>query len=1300
MKAVLGLKLDPWHDTGASMVLDDGSKLRVVAISQERLDRVKNSRAFPAEAILYCLETAGCRLEDIDLVVADYICSPSLEDRFAPGPNGGPSPKREFFQRLEERGIPVVFAEHHLCHAASAYYATEWDEATAVVIDGHGSNYETQTLYNCRGNGITKVATSRQPGIGWMYCAVTECLLGFQHLQDGKTMGLAGWAKDGGPWTQFFRGHTPPGSTFDIVYPQFAEGAERWKLTAPDGLARRQPKDDPVRAPFAEYAYAAQSALESGVMQLIRAAARTLPSKRLCYSGGVALNIPANRLILDSGLYDDVFIQPAASDSGIPLGAALFGYYSVLGGEKRWRMEHAFLGRDYSAREMDAAVNAWKGPREDYDVEHVARILTNDYLLAWSQGASEYGPRALGHRSILCLPRHPGMKAYLNHEVKHREMFRPFAPLVPLESQSEYFDLGVPSPFMLINAGVNPGKATLMPAVVHADGTARVQSIRQREHPELHALLHRIGGLTGVPVLLNTSLNLAGEPIVETPAQAVDLFSRSRLDALVIGGTLLTKVPLQQLLEHRNPHLLQSPPPPVDSIDRPAPAPPILAWSPAELDVATDEFLTVCGTGRTLVAMPGAGAIVSRLLARGVEAWGLDPSPANGHDPATGRCVSGGLDLLPFDRAPFESAYLAGVLDDLPPGELRALAARLRESGVKSLVIRVGRRVTQPPESRDRVWWERIFLGAGFRKHPLRFRVLPYERLAHRDGEILLHFERVTPTGAVRDRTLVDDGLANDPSRQAGALSDALLVRYELAVPFVRPGSTVLDLGCETGAGLHLLQRATRAARFIGAHPEPASIDYARAHFGTHTTDFRSAAPADLLEELPEASVDFVILAQDLEEADAVDGLLNGAARILAPGGRLMFVFRSGTLCLPRQLEDALRGRFLLETSYHQAGGGGPADFISVTRSDLNRLTFDSADTWVVVAMKDPVCHPVPEYRETVFGHVAPSGHASLRYPEFYRNPWILHSLLHAGYRATSPTILVDSAVRLLREMPAESADLGAALCLLIYRTIEGAAPTDPPLSELLERSRAYLSIPVPNVHQLRWQVSISYALGWFHLRQGDFPLAREGFERCAAMDSLAFSTHLATKTTDALFWSGWLAYTSGDGDAAGAAWKRGLEFGERLLRQPLNDTLMNPACPNLFDYGDGMRELVYALENVAKCANGIHCLALEAQGISTRWDLIHNSFRFQHGTVTDALRHAQRQVERLCEDVAQARAQHEATRRELRERTAELNQARQQLQEAKAPPATRASHQQMQQVVAQLARLQKATPPPAARRR
>ncbi len=192
MKAILGLKLDPWHDTGAAIVLDDGSRLRVVAISQERLDRVKHSRAFPAEAISYCLAEVGCQLKDLGLIVADFILKPTADDLF-PGDGRAPSAaKLNFFREIRDLGIPVIFAEHHLCHAASAFYATDWDDAATLVIDGHGSYYETQSIFSCRAGGITKLATSHRPGIGWMYSAVTERLLGFDHLQDGKTMGLAG----------------------------------------------------------------------------------------------------------------------------------------------------------------------------------------------------------------------------------------------------------------------------------------------------------------------------------------------------------------------------------------------------------------------------------------------------------------------------------------------------------------------------------------------------------------------------------------------------------------------------------------------------------------------------------------------------------------------------------------------------------------------------------------------------------------------------------------------------------------------------------------------------------------------------------------------------------------------------------------------------------------------------------------------------------------------------------------------------------------------------------------------------
>ncbi len=555
MKAVLGLKLDPWHDTGAAVVLDDGSRLRVVAISQERLDRIKHSRAFPAEAITYCLETAGCTLKDLSLVVSDFIVSPTVDDRATWVEQPAPDEKQNFFREINNLGIPAVFAEHHVCHAASAYYATDWADAAALVIDGLGSHYETQSIFNCSGNGITKVATSRKPGIGLMYNAVTELLLGFEHLQEGKTMGLAGHAKNGGKWAEYFRGKTDAYNPCQIIYDQFVEKEPALKLTAPAHLPKRKPADDPVSGPFPQYAYAAQSSLESSVLHMVRATARMLPAKRLCYSGGVALNIPANRMILDSGLYDDLFIQPAASDSGIPLGAALLGYYSILGGAKRWSMEHAFLGRNYDLKQTGTASTAWRGPSGEYSTQNVARLLANDYLVAWVQGPSEYGPRALGHRSILCLPRDPQMKAYLNREVKHREMFRPFAPIVPVEEQGNFFDLSVQSPFMLLNATVHPDKAALIPAIVHADGTARVQSIRRSEQPELHALLQEIGTATGVPILLNTSLNLAGEPIVETPAEAIDLFKRSRLDALVLGQHLLTKKPLQELFSAKNPGL-------------------------------------------------------------------------------------------------------------------------------------------------------------------------------------------------------------------------------------------------------------------------------------------------------------------------------------------------------------------------------------------------------------------------------------------------------------------------------------------------------------------------------------------------------------------------------------------------------------------------------------------------------------------------------------------------------------------------------------------------------------------------
>jgi len=695
-----------------------------------------------------------------------------------------------------------------------------------------------------------------------------------------------------------------------------------------------------------------------------------------------------------------------------------------------------------------------------------------------------------------------------------------------------------------------------------------------------------------------------------------------------------------------------------------------------ELDVWADELMTVAGPGRTLIAMPGAGALVKSLLRRGVDVWGLDTASPAEICFDDGRCVGSALAQLPWERGPFQSAFLAGVLDDLPRKELQELMHRLSDAVESTLYVRTRGPALLSCEPRNRAWWEGLFLEAGYRKHPLRLHVLPYERIEQDQSTLVMTFERIAQAGQVYDKAKGNSSNHRDPTRQPGSLADAFLARYELAVPLIRPWDTVLDLGCGCGGGTHLLHRATRASRFIAVDPDPTSIDYARAHFDGKVNELQCQDVSEVLLELPETSVSFAICAPELAAAAAVDGLLCGMERVLAPGGRVVFVVASGGggWLTRRSLESALEGRFLLEALYQQSGPSQPNGPGLLQKCSLDKVGDSPADAWIIVAMKDPVCANPPPYRETVFQHVAQSGHPSLRYAEFYRNPWLLHPLMHAGYRSTTPPILVDSGARLLQAAPPESADYGAALCLLVYRLIDGSLSADGAAGGIVLKCQDYLKIASPNAHQLRWQISLACALGVLHTQSGEFSAARQWFETCAQMDPLAFSTHLSTKTSEALFWSGWLAYTNGNSSAAESAWQRGLQFGERLMGRPLEETLMNRDWPNLFDYGDGMRELICALENVAKCANGLHCLRLQERGISVRWDLVHNSFRFQYERSAQALRLAQWRVEALCREVTEERsrprdqsAELDQTRQALRDRTAELDRDRQALRDRTA---------------------------------
>ncbi|NTV12066.1 MAG: carbamoyltransferase [Zoogloea sp.] len=432
------------------------------------------------------------------------------------------------------------FVEHHLAHEASAFLAAPFDSSAVITLDGRGER-ATATLGMWRDGRLTRFRQIDFPhSLGLLYEEVTR-YLGFLHASDEyKVMGLASYGEP--RHLDFFR---------DLVVWEGDAGGEEvgFRISPPALEARfgpaRQP-GQPFSAQHFDIAASLQQALEETVLHLADWLRIRSGEDRLCMAGGVALNCVMNSRLRDSGLYDEVWVQPAAGDAGTALGAALWTDAAARGGERRWRMEHAYLGPGYSDAEIEEALRHARLPyRRLADVAaDTARLLADGLVVGWFQGRMEFGPRALGARSILAAPFDPGMQARLN-ELKDREDFRPVAPAVPEEDLEACFGSscanGGRSPFMLFVYEVPPAKAARIPAAVHVDGTARVQTVSPRWNPRFHALLRAFGELTGVPVLINTSFNTRGEPIVCTPRHAIESFCSTPLDALVIGPYLLEK---------------------------------------------------------------------------------------------------------------------------------------------------------------------------------------------------------------------------------------------------------------------------------------------------------------------------------------------------------------------------------------------------------------------------------------------------------------------------------------------------------------------------------------------------------------------------------------------------------------------------------------------------------------------------------------------------------------------------------------------------------------------------------------
>lgn len=585
-----------YHDAAAALLMDGNL---VAAAEEERFTRKKHDNRFPQNAINFCLHYAGITAGDLDYVV--FYEKPLVKFERIMQTMLGTFPKslgvfREsmvawFDEKLWVKsklqtgiGVPVnkiLFVEHHLTHAASAMFCSPYEEAAVLTIDGVGE-WTTATMgkatANWNGNGANHIELRRElrfpHSLGLLYSAFTA-FLGFRvNSGEYKVMGMAPYGQpnymddvykvvqvdnDGGLVLNmdYFSFHHSTQNTFNHKFVELF-GSPRKPESEFYSLTSHPERDHPdwvdaiatQNQKYADIAASIQRVTEDIILKMTNCAHRETGSKNLVMAGGVALNSTANGRIMRETPFKNVFIQPAAGDSGGAIGAALYAYHVIFGKPRKFKMENAYWGADYSDGEIQAAIEKSGFDYEEYDdddklLDQAVGSLLRSNVIGWYRGRFEWGPRALGNRSIMADPRRKEMKEIVNTKIKFREPFRPFAPVVIEDRANEYFstpdlDKQYPPRFMLMVSPIPEDKQDKIQAVCH-NGTGRLQIVREEWNPGYYNLIKKFAGATGVPVLLNTSYNLRGEPIVNTPQEALNTFRSSEIDQLVMGPFLVQK---------------------------------------------------------------------------------------------------------------------------------------------------------------------------------------------------------------------------------------------------------------------------------------------------------------------------------------------------------------------------------------------------------------------------------------------------------------------------------------------------------------------------------------------------------------------------------------------------------------------------------------------------------------------------------------------------------------------------------------------------------------------------------------
>jgi len=554
----LGFNYSQMHDSSACIVRD-GELL--FAVAEERLSRVKHDAGFPHRAIGACLDFAGVRADQLDEICQGWPAPHRVYFTdlkcFATGRHPitygnvlnstrvfvSMSHQRGGFRRFTQHFGPtrarMRFVEHHLAHAISAYAYSGFKDAAVVVTDGRGAS-EASSIWYGHDGALDHVKTIPWPNsLGLFYAQFTE-YLGFQPNSDEwKVMGLAPYGEPGVDLHEFI-------SLNHELYNVHARSLLSGVSGAPTIVKRLGPARVPeseIEDRYKNVAYAVQDCCEQAMLALVRLAVNKTGSRNVCLAGGVALNSKANGKIQASGLVDDIFVQPAASDDGVALGAALAPYLAQGQKIPLTTLRQVYLGPSFEDADIEKTLCTYKlrAARLGDVASTTAELLAAGKIIGWFQGRMEFGPRALGCRSILADPRDPEMNAKVNNAVKFREWWRPFAPSMLAEVADEYLKYSHDSPFMILTNPVRPEKRSVIPSVTHVDGSARPQTVHREVHPLYWQLIREFGDRTGVPVIMNTSFNLRGEPIVCTPTDAIRTFFSSGMDALVIGPFLVEK---------------------------------------------------------------------------------------------------------------------------------------------------------------------------------------------------------------------------------------------------------------------------------------------------------------------------------------------------------------------------------------------------------------------------------------------------------------------------------------------------------------------------------------------------------------------------------------------------------------------------------------------------------------------------------------------------------------------------------------------------------------------------------------